>query len=178
MNSLSTQSLLKGLYAYSLPKINTALLQKANPNVIDCNGLSALLIACGYTDTTARYNAIYALLRAGANDTYIPPFGITALMLLARLGDFKCCQLLFKRRTLINYRGCAGNTALMCAIKSECYNSSHDSIIKLMLDNGANISLTDNYNNTPLKKALDLNRHIAITLLSEHAPMTKFNLVA
>lgn len=173
MKSYSNNSLLQGLYASSLPKIKASLAKNADPNIIDKYGLSALLIACGYKDAKLRYDAVYSLLKAGAHDTYIPPFGVTTLMLLSRIGDFQCCQLLFRRKTMINYQGCAGNTALMCAIKSETYSTEHDKIVKLLLDNGADISLVDNLNNAPVKMAIQMKRQNAVALLSDILPASE-----
>ncbi|MCP4132468.1 MAG: hypothetical protein GY754_15960 [bacterium] len=126
----------------------------ANPNMKDSKG-----------NITLHYGVEYEyindpLLEAGANPNIKNNAGSTPFILLARSGQQ------FKLNTVKSYfskskhdikldiKDAKGNTALMHAVQ-HVFHSTTGSLIKMLVDKGANLNLKNNKGLTPLAVAMD-----------------------
>ena len=113
----------------------------ANPDLLDLDGNTALIKCCirkynDYTKLLLRYNANVNVIN--------PQSGQTALMYTSYRNNYKIVKLLLSNGAIntINHRDIYGQTALMRA----CEHDSTESI-RLIIDAGADLNLTDEIGN-------------------------------
>ena len=117
----------------------------------NCQGLTALHCACmhGY----ARIVKLIANKALGDKDekALVDDYGNTLLHIAAQHGQHEIAELLFtdySNQCPIDHRNSQGQTALHCA-----YIGGHTRVAKLLVDNGAGITVRDEDDDAPLKKA-------------------------
>jgi hypothetical protein len=89
----------------------------------------------------------------------------TLLISAASWGTTNTLEELLKRNADVNARSASGQTALFA-----CVISTHGTkeIAAMLLDHGANFTITDNKGETPLQRAVEKNRQDMIDLLKQH----------
>ncbi|KAJ9597724.1 hypothetical protein L9F63_011434, partial [Diploptera punctata] len=98
--------------------------------------------------------------------TLIHPFGdIDSIIYAAGNGYEEAAQFLIRNKT-INSQERNGNTALSIAVR-QVRLSQHD-IVKLLLEHGADVDISDKYNMTPLMHAVKCTDVHIVELLVEH----------
>jgi uncharacterized protein len=80
-----------------------------------------------------------------------PPGGMTALLFAARQNDLESVKVLLKAKADINGTAADGTTPLLIAIVNE-----HRTLAKYLVDQGANLNLSDDKGRTPLYAAIDM----------------------
>ena len=145
----------------------------ANINYIDSQGKSILMEACDYKMYEDRYNLIKLLIEYGVNVNYRDKDGNTALMLIEiSMKDEDKMMKVYEDGTVeVDY-------------KADVVLSS-EKIMKLLIDNGANINIRSNMGMTPLMKySLEHNYRLVKILLENGADinakseMTAFDLAS
>lgn len=119
-------------------------------------------------------SVILSLIHAGINLN--APICFMQKTLLARIvyspacQDGKCTALLIAAGANVNAKMGEDMTALHWA----CQNYQCDTIIPLLIAEGADINATDIHGNTPLCKAVDINNYHAVRILIEHGARVDF----
>lgn len=126
-------------------KITEMLIEKADKNIINdsLEGKTPLIIAVGnsYIDTTK------ILIENGANINEVDFEGWSALSYAVNNGDIEIAKLLLENKVKIK-------DELLIAIKSPIVESSIN-MMKLLIDNKANINYTDENGFNPLNMAIE-----------------------
>ena len=122
-----------------------------------------------------RKAAAELLIRRGASLEIGDCDGFTPLIWAAYLGNLEMATLLVENKAQVDARDKGGNTALMEAIRFALADARVDwgkpdymGVIKLLLTHGADVNLTNNYGDTPLKAAKESGKSSLVTLLRQH----------
>ena len=106
-----------------------------------------------------------SLLSAGAQVNYQDNTGTTALMMACRLFNSESVTLLLQHGANKDIQSLRKDTALMCCLIADFHPRQRKYMtIKLLLENGCNINLVDDYGETPLLLAIQQNE---IPIVSE-----------
>mmetsp|Transcript_29406 Transcript_29406/g.44533 ORF Transcript_29406/g.44533 Transcript_29406/m.44533 type:complete len:343 (+) Transcript_29406:153-1181(+) len=120
--------------------------KKANVNIIDRDGNTPIAVACAKD----QYSVVSLLLNHGANpksDIHMRDYGGQSASLVSYTcskKDLKLLRLLLEKGANPNSQDCLGNTVLYDA----CTVGSLD-VIKVLLDHGADQTITNNFNMGP-----------------------------
>jgi ankyrin repeat protein len=136
--------------------LNKLLVENKDINSVDERGSTALIIAC-YNDNL---EIAELLLKRGCNPNIQDKMGNTALMGVCFKRLDRMAQLLLSYDTSINQRNYNEATALIFAA-----TFGANSIIKILLDKGADKTLRDRFNKSALDYATLQENEIAVQLL-------------
>jgi ankyrin repeat protein len=125
--------------------LNELLLKNTDINSVEDRGSTALIIAC-YNDN---FEAAKMLLEKGANPNIQDKMGNTALMGVCFKRLCKMAKLLLEYKVAIDQQNFNRANALIFAA-----TFGAEDILKILLENGADPSIRDNYNKTALDYAL------------------------
>jgi ankyrin repeat protein len=152
-----------------------------NPNQkFDKAGNTLLMLAA----MEGRANSIAPLLHAGADVNAINEKGYSALMLAAGYGQAKFIEALFKYPdnkvevdAVVTEGKNKGKSALMLATLGDDGIDSSESVIKALIENGANVNSKEpTQGDTPLIMVIQKNRtHLIKSLISAKADITLAN---
>ncbi len=115
---------------------------QANPNQFDDarQTFPFIAVASGF-----KKDMLELFIEYGADPFVVDPKGNTALISAIRPGNEESVAFLLKLRIPVNHQNNCGETALHRAAREGAV-----SLIKLLLDSGADIAIQDNEGNTPL----------------------------
>lgn len=139
----------------------------ANPQAVDDNGATPLILACGGRQGVTREGSVVAtvraLLEAGADVAAKTKRGLSSLHFAARTGRADVCRLLLLYGADLHSKTtCSGRSPLFFAVQSD-----DTSVIAFLVSKGARINDVDLKNRTPLYLAACEGRARAVSVLLE-----------
>eukprot|EP01038_Epipyxis_sp_PR26KG_P007568 gene7568-10310_t len=143
----------------SLKILNLLLINGANPNIEDMDGLTPLFVACnnGLVDIARQ------LILHGANPNKSNKWGATPLLCASWNGSKQIITMLLANGADVNAVNHVGYTSLYCAV----YQNQED-IVKMILDYGAVVNFPTSEGTTPLFCAVKKGNSNLVQLLVEH----------
>lgn len=151
------------------PDINTKLMKDPVLQIQFEDKLQRLL-----DEDSRKDDVILSLIHADINLN--APICFMEKTLLAQIVSSPACQD-GKRAALLIAAGANVNAKMgedMTALHWACQNYQCDTIIPLLIAEGADINATDIHGNTPLCKAVDINNYHAVRILIEHGARVDF----
>ncbi len=126
--------------------VKLLLKNRANPNLQDNDGWTALMTASRFSNTESSIEIVELLLKYGANPNLQDNDGWTALILASRFSNeessIETVEILLKNGANPNLQDNDGWSALMLASRYS-YEESSIETVELLLKNGANPNLQD-----------------------------------
>jgi ankyrin repeat protein len=103
---------------------------------------------------------IEPLLKAGANPNIQDGMGLTPLMIYDS-PSIEICQRLIEAGADLNLKSLGGNTILHFMA-----GGGHIQIVRLLMENGANINAINDHDETPVSIALERGHHNVVDLIN------------
>ena len=147
----------------NVPVLRLLLENGANPNVMDDNGSTPFYWACESADDD---EAISLLLDNGADPTVANNRGDTSFHAVCCRGHVETIRFLLEQPG-INVNSLSGDQCT--PLRLACEGTDNEECIQFLLDQGANLTLTDEDENTPVHiAAMDVNSNY-LEILSGHS---------
>jgi ankyrin repeat protein len=128
---------------------------------------SLLMIASYYPDSTSPFSIVETIVKAGANIHLKNNLGQSVLQITSKnFFNGEIVQYLFDNGAKINEQDNEGNTALMITLKGKINTTNERSqVYKVLVKNGADLTLKNNMGLTALDIAIEKNNLHAINFL-------------
>jgi ankyrin repeat protein len=124
----------------------------ANVNALEHQSYDAITIAAVQNDA----EVLELLIKAGGNTRAITsPYGGTALIAAAHLGNVEAVELLTAARAPLDHVNRLGMTALIEAIVLGDGGQRHQAVVAALIKAGADVNLANNQGTRPLALAVD-----------------------
>ena len=152
-------------------KIMKLLIDKGiDVNFQNVQGVSPLMVACGWGVIPKSTQRARLLLEKGAKVELQNKQGETALMFAAYRGYVDIAKLLLEKGANVNAKNSAGRTPLMIAstavVDLKGINGDFARVVKLLIEKGADVNAMDNEKNSALSLATRYERKETIALLT------------
>lgn len=124
----------------------------ANVNALEYQSYDAITIAAVQNDA----EMLDLLIKAGGNTRAITsPYGGTALIAAAHLGNVEAVKALAAARAPLDHVNRLGMTALIEAIVLGDGGARHQAVVAVLIDAGADVNLANNQGTRPFALAVD-----------------------
>ena len=167
-DALGRTPLMVAVYRRDLAVAEALVRSGANVNALEHQSYDALTIAAVQNDK----QMLDLLIRAGGNTRAITsPYGGTALIAAAHLGNVEAVETLAAARAPLDHVNRLGMTALIEAIVLGDGGARHQAVVAVLIAAGADVNLPNNQGTRPYALALDKG-YTAIAKLLEQAGAT------
>lgn len=117
----------------------------ANTNIIDKNKVSPLLVACKENHT----DVVHVLLRSKANVNHCDKDKCSSILIACKAGNVDLVSVLLRYSADISL----ADNDMISPLHAACMNNNNTKLVLKLVENNANINVTDKTGHTPLFKA-------------------------
>ena len=143
-----TTALMEAIRKDRMKVVELLISEGCNVDQKNFDGFCAIGMAC----RRGHVAALEALIKAKADVNAVDELGCSCLMDACDAGQYECAKLLIENGAKVNQKDNCGNTELMHACGC---SFTDESLINLLLDNGADIDAQNDAEKTPLIIATD-----------------------